>query len=344
MSAVQIKTPVMTPGKLRGLQAVSTAKGVIDALALDQRGSLAALMTEASGREPAPAMLSEFKSAITQSLTPEASAILLDLELGSEAAKRRAPGAGLILTYEKDAYVNRTLHRMPELISGLSVKSLKEAGADCVKLLIHYSPQAPEEINHAKRSLVEKVGAECAAEDIPLLLEVLGYDAQGGDEKGLDYARRKPEMVAFNMTEFSRADYAVDVLKIEMPVNMKYVDGTQSMNAASADGSKQTAYSRPEAIECFRQAAGATSKPFIYLSAGVNHAEFVEGLALATEAGVPYSGVLCGRAIWQDGARVYAREGRDALARWIEGKGHAHIRSVNDCLASAQAWYLRAAT
>ncbi|MGH9402139.1 MAG: tagatose 1,6-diphosphate aldolase [Terriglobia bacterium] len=333
--------PIMTPGKLRGLQAVSTGGGVIAALALDQRGSLAALMTGSTGREPTPAMLREFKSAVTESLTPEASAILLDLELGGEAAARRAHGAGLILTYEKDAYINRTLHRIPELIPGLSVKRLKEAGADCVKLLIHYNPDAPGEINQAKRGLVEKVGAECVAEDIPLLLEVLGYDAKGNDEKGVDYARRKPEMVTRNMAEFSQPSYAVDVLKVEIPVNVKYVAGAQSVSER-ADRTAETAYSRQQAIDFFRQSAAASSKPFIYLSAGVSHAAFVEGLSLAGEAGAPYSGVLCGRAIWQEGARVYAQEGRDALNRWINDKGQKYIRSVTACLKNAQPWYARA--
>src|SRR5579863_2375682 len=119
MTTASAKTPSMTAGKLRGLRAVSTERGIIAALALDQRGSLAALMA-AAGQEPTPAMLREFKQAVTQSLTPDASAILLDLELGSEAARLRAPGAGLILTYEKDAYINRTRHKMPELIPGHS--------------------------------------------------------------------------------------------------------------------------------------------------------------------------------------------------------------------------------
>lgn len=331
----------MTPGKLRGLRAVSNEAGVISALALDQRGSLAAIMAGASGQQPTPEMLCEFKRVLTRALTPEASAILLDLETGGEAAALRAPGVGLILTYEKDAYVNRTLHRMPELIPGLSVKRLRESGADAVKLLIHYDPDAPEDVNQAKRSLVEKVGAECAAEDIPLLLEVLAYDAQGGDEKSLGYACRKPEKVARNMAEFSRPVYAVDVLKIEMPVNMKYVAGAQSFNPSS--GPAQAAYSRQEAIECFRCAAAATAKPFIYLSAGVGHAEFIEGLALAAEAGVPFSGVLCGRAIWQDGARVYAKEGAGALERWIHHEGLSHIRGVLAGLKQAHPWHSRLA-
>ena len=321
----------MTPGKLSGLQAISDDRGIIAALALDQRGSLAALMAEASGHEPAPEALREFKSAITEQLTPLSSAILLDLQYGSEALTVRAPGTGLILTYENDAYVNRSAHRMPTLIPGMTVERLKSAGAASVKLLIHYNFRAPDEVNDAKQQLVETVGAECAACDVPLLVEVVGYDCEGHGDASFEYALLKPEVVAHNAAEFTRPRYGVDVLKIEMPVNLKFTAGTQSLAGSAA-------YSRREALEFFRQAAAASERPFIYLSAGVCHAEFVEGLGLAGEAGVPYSGVLCGRAIWQDGARAFAREGRAALDRWIESQGREHIQSVMRCLESAQPW------
>lgn len=340
---MQLKTASITPGKLAGLGAISNPAGVIAALALDQRGSLAAIMADAAGQTPSPAMLREFKGIITCSLTPEASAILLDLELGSAAAASRAAGCGLILTYERDAYVNRTLHRIPELIPNLSVERLRDAGGNAVKLLLHYSVEAPEAVNGAKRRLVEKVGAECVARDVAFLLEVLAYDAEGGDEKSFEYARRKPDLAARNAAEFSKPEYAVDVLKIEMPVNMKYVAGTQAhFEHLKKSGAATPSYSRAEAMGCFRNAAAAALKPFIYLSAGVAHAEFIEGLGLAAESGVPFSGVLCGRAIWQTGARVYAQKGGEALERWIGAEGLPNLQSVMGCLKSAQPWQARA--
>ncbi|MGH9405057.1 MAG: tagatose 1,6-diphosphate aldolase [Terriglobia bacterium] len=326
----------MTPGKRKGLEAISDARGVIAALALDQRGSLAALMKGASGREPTPEMLREFKRAITQELTPAATAILLDLQYGSEALALRAKRTGLILTYENDAYLNRSPHRMPQLIPGMSVARLKNAGADCVKLLIHYTPDAPPEVNAAKQALVEKVGAECSAEDVAFLLEVVGYDSGGRGEQEFEYALKKPRIVAENTAEFTQARYGVDVLKIEMPVNLRFTSGTQSFKGTSA-------YSRDEALDFFRQAASCSLKPFIYLSAGVCHAEFVEGLALAAAAGVSYSGVLCGRAIWQDGARVYACQGRTALGGWIESQGREYLQTILQRLESAHPWTWRSA-
>ncbi len=319
----------MTPGKRAGLEAVSTERGIIAALALDQRGSLAAIMAAASGKPPVDSALSEFKAIVTRALTPKASAVLLDLQYGRPAFKERAPVAGLMLAYEQDAYLNRHPERLPELIPELSVHRLKEAGANCVKVLIHYSPSASRETNEIKKALVERVGAECRAEDIPFFLEVLGYDAGSGGRDG--YARLRPEITVRNVSEFSGDRYGVDVLKIEFPVDLKHVSGTRSFQGKEA-------YSRSAAIDFFRQAAAAAHRPFIYLSAGVGHEEFIEGLSLAAEAGVPYSGVLCGRATWQDGARLYAREGRAALERWLETEGKRNLQILSECLVSARPW------
>jgi len=48
--------------------------------------------------------------------------------------------------------------------------------------------------------------------------------------------------------------------------------------------SGQKAYSRKRAMEHFRRAAAAATKPFIYLSAGVSNRRFTESLELAAEA------------------------------------------------------------
>jgi len=124
----------------------------------------------------------------------------------------------------------------------------------------------------------------------------------------------------------------VDVLKVEVPVNMKYVEGTKCFTG-------QKAYSRQEAMEHFRQAASVASKPFIYLSAGVSNAEFNESLALAAESGVKFNGVLCGRATWKDGIPVYAKQGANAFEQWLKSEGVKNIQNVNESLKAATSWY-----
>ena len=80
------------------------------------------------------------------------------------------------------------------------------------------------------------------------------------------------------------------------------------------------------------------SKPFIYLSAGVGNAQFVESLHMAAEAGTDFSGVLCGRATWKDGMPIYATKGVKALEDWLSTEGVKNIKAVNDALSGAVPW------
>ena len=166
---------------------------------------------------------------------------------------------------------------------------------------------------------------------MPFFLEFVGYE-EGGDEKGAEFARKKPEIVARSMEEFSKPQYAVDVLKVEVPVNMAFVKGARD---CQSDG----VYSREEAKEHFRRAAAAAKKPFIYLSAGVSNETFLETLELAAEANTNFSGVLCGRATWKEGIPVYGKKGIKALEEWLANQGVANIKNVNARLGAAKPWF-----
>ncbi len=321
----------MTPGKLAGMKAVSNDRGVIAAAAMDQRGSLQKALAKEKGADVGDKELEEFKALVTEVLTPHASAILLDPEWGLPASKRRAKDAGLLLAYEKTGYDKTGAGRLPDLLDDWSVRRLKEAGADCIKILLYYTPFDPGPINNIKHAWVERIGDECRANDIPFFLEFVGYD-EGADEKGLDFARKKPQIVTGSMAEFTKDRYSVDVMKVEVPVNMKFVEGTQSFGG-------QKAYSRHQAMDAFRRSADVATRPFIYLSAGVSNAEFTETLELAGEAGTRFSGVLCGRATWKDGIAVYGKQGAAAFKAWLDDQGVKNISNVNDHLKPARPWF-----
>lgn len=324
----------LTPGKQKGLQAVSDSRGVIAAAAMDQRGSLKSAIAKEKGIDKnavSPQMLEEFKSSVSRVLTPYASAILLDPEYGLPAARQRAKNAGLLLAYENSGYDNTRPGRLPDLLDIWSVRRLVAAGADCIKILMYYTPFDAPAINEIKHAWVERIGAECAAVDVPFFLEMVGYE-EGGDEKGIGFARKKPDVVARSMEEFSKPQYAVDVLKVEVPVNMAFVAGSKACKG-------EFAYTRDEAKEHFRRAAAAAKKPFIYLSAGVNNDVFAETLELAAESGVNFAGVLCGRATWKEGIPVYAKKGAKALEDWLADQGVKNISNVNDHLKAAKPWF-----
>jgi tagatose 1,6-diphosphate aldolase len=320
----------MTQGKFAGINACADAHGVIAAAAMDQRGSLKTAIGKARGVDAVATDedMTVFKTVVTKILTRHASAILMDPEYGLPAIEQRAPGTGVLLAYEKTGYDATVKGRLPDLLPEWSVRRLVEAGADAIKILLYYNPSDEKSINTIKLAFIERIGAECAAVDVPFFLEPLAYDDTIGSEKSLAFAKVKPKYVAAYMAEFSQPRYGVDVLKVEVPVNMKFVAGTRAFGG-------EQAYTRQEALALFRESAAAATKPFIYLSAGVSDDVFRETLELAAEAGTSFSGVLCGRATWQDAIPVYAREGAGALDRGVQ-----NIEALNAVLAQgAKPWW-----
>jgi len=323
----------LSVGKRKKLEAVSNSRGVIGALAIDQRDALRSLFSgelkiekHAVPRE----QIEAFKSLVVRVLSSHASAVLLEPEYGLPAAAQRAPSSGLLMAYEVSGYNPKAPGRFPRLLEDWSVRRLVDAGAHCIKVLLYYALSDALEILDRKRVWVERVGSECAACDVPFFLEIVPYQA-GMDEKGPEFARCKARILTSAMQEFSRPQYCVDVLKVGVPVTMAYVQGS-----SASDGT--FVHTRADALELFRVAAEATSKPFLYLSAGVSNRVFNEALELATEAGIHFCGVLCGRATWKDGVGVFVRGGAEALQKWLETDGVQNIRSINETLKHATAW------
>ena len=324
----------LSEAKTKHLNALANEKGVIAAAAMDQRGSLRKAIAAAKGvpqSEISNEMMQEFKVIVSKVLTPHASAILLDPEYGLPAAKARAKNAGLLLAYEESGYDNTKPGRLPDLLPYVSAKRIADWGANAVKILLYYTPFERAEINDIKHAFIERIGAECEYNQIPFFLEFVGYDSAGGDEKGFEFAKRKPEVVTKSMEEFSKPHYNVDVLKVEVPVNAEFVEGSSVFKG-------QAAYTRKQALEYFRKSAEVAKKPFIYLSAGVDNAQFVESLSMAAEAGTDYSGVLCGRATWKDGIPIYAKKGAKALEDWLSVEGVKNIEAVNNAIKPAKPW------
>ena len=318
---------LLSRGKLKGISACADERGIIRAAAMDQRGSL----RKEIGKQGGPttdAALTEFKTLVTKVLTKHASAILMDPEYGLPALTVRASGSGVLLAYEKTGYDANLKGRLPDLLDHWSVRRLIEAGADAIKVLIYYDPFDDKDVIARKDAWLERIGAECAGVDVPFFLEPLAYD-DDMDEKGLEFAKRKPDYVKAYMQKLSDPRFGVDVLKVEVPVNMAFVQDS------TANKSGQVAYTKAEALRHFTEASRATTKPFIYLSAGVDDDVFRESLGYAAEAGAKFNGVLCGRATWKDGIPVYAKEGASAFERWLEDRGVKNIELLNAVLAHA---------
>ncbi|MBF0840708.1 MULTISPECIES: tagatose-bisphosphate aldolase [Mammaliicoccus] len=301
---------------MKDLEKLTNDKGVITALAIDQRGALKRMLGERTTYEA----ISEFKTLVSEELTPFASSILLDPEYGLNAAYNRDENCGLILAYEQTGYDKQEPGRRPDLIPNCSVKNLKEQGADGIKLLIYVDVDEVDGINQEKEAFVERVGSECNAEDIPFFLEILTYDDNIGDEKSKEFAKVKPHKVIDAMKRYSEDRFNVDVLKVEVPVNMNFVEGYTE---------NEYLHSEEEASEYFKAQSEATDLPFIFLSAGVTPYLFQETLKFANESGSTFNGVLCGRATWSGATNVYSDDSKKAK-KWLTETGVSNINNLND--------------
>ncbi|AOH55384.1 tagatose-bisphosphate aldolase [Peribacillus muralis] len=321
----------LTKNKLEALKRLSDEHGVIGALAIDQRGSLKKMIATGNASHVGDEGIIRFKRLVSEELTPFATAILLDPEYGIPAAKVRDKNAGLLVAYEKTGYDASDVGRLPDLLPEWSVKRLKEAGADAIKFLLYYDVDEADKINNSKHVYMERVGSECAAEDLPFFLEIITYDAKNDDVKSKEFAKVKPNKVIGAMKEFSKPQYQVDVLKVEVPVNMNFVEGYAEEEAV---------HSKEEAAFLFNEQSKATELPFIFLSAGVSAKLFQETLKFAKESGSTFNGVLCGRATWKEGVPPFAIGGEQAGRIWLQDTGKRNIEELNVVLkATAESWF-----
>lgn len=321
---------MITPRKRKALERLSNEDGIISALAIDQRGALKKMINVYQEGEATPEQIKEFKTLVSKELTRYSSSILLDPEYGLEASKARNKNSGLLLAYEKTGYDANAVGRLPDCLVEWSAKRLKEEGADAVKFLLYYDVDENEEINIQKKAYMERIGAECIAEDIPFFLEILSYDCNIDDNSTAEYAKVKPRKVIEAMKEFSNPRYNVDVLKVEVPVNMKFVEGF-------SDG--EAVYTEEEAANYFKLQDEATQLPYIYLSAGVSAKLFQDTLKFAHDSGAKFNGVLCGRATWANGVEIFTKEGEKAAIEWLNTVGKKNIEELNEIVKkTATSW------
>lgn len=321
---------VLTEQKRKYIEKLSDENGIISALAFDQRGALKRLMAQYQEAEPTVAQMEELKVLVAEELTPYASSMLLDPEYGLPATKALDKNAGLLLAYEKTGYDTSSTKRLPDCLDVWSAKRIKEQGADAVKFLLYYDVDSSEELNQQKQAYIERVGSECVAEDIPFFLEILAYDETIADASSAEYAKVKPRKVIEAMKVFSDSRFNIDVLKVEVPVNVKYVEGF---------GDGEVVHTKEEAAAFFKEQDEATKLPYIYLSAGVSAKLFQETLVFAHESGANFNGVLCGRATWAGSVKDYIEQGEEAARQWLRTTGFKNIDELNKVLQkTATSW------
>ena len=279
-------------------------------VAVDAGSGLGASISAARGASARDDDLTTFKKAVLETLGPGATTVLLDASEGPELLANYPSDCARMLAFEADVYHISDDDRITVLPDNLAVEDYPNLGVGLLKFFMYYAPDGPADLNAKKQDIVADLGQRCREAGVSYLMEPLVYhpDIQPGDET---YARIKPDLVRRATETFSAERFHVDVLKVEIPVDLNFVEGFG-----------QPAISREAAHHAFRQAADAAGDvDIVYLSAGVSFDQFEASLRMAREAGVDYRGFMCGRAIWSDAVAVFGAGGERALRTWLERHG-----------------------
>lgn len=299
-------------GKLRGLQHCATAHGALAVVALDHRGSLRRALHPEAPDSTTPAEMIALKQEIVAALAPATSAVLLDPEVGAAQciATGALPGAvGLIVALESTGYTGDPNARQSEILPGWSVAQAKRMGANAVKLLVYYHPDAP--IAAEIEVLVRQVAAECARQDILLMLEPLSYSLDPAVKKLPSIEKRR---IVIETARRLVSD-GVDVLKAEFPLDVATDPDEQVWQAACAELSE------------------TCPVPWVVLSAGVSYETYLRQINIACRAGA--SGVAAGRAIWKEAVSLKAAE----RVTFLNGPARQRMARVTAlCDALARPW------
>ncbi|RKU28744.1 hypothetical protein C6497_08270 [Candidatus Poribacteria bacterium] len=328
---------VISSGKLRGIMKLADASGRFKMMAIDQRGSMVTKLAEVLNIEKTDVKYDDvaaIKTLITRLLAPNSTAVLTDPIYGHPYSITEIPrDVALLLAYEESGYVSEGVgenERLSNPIENWTIDKAQRAGADAIKLLAYYHPDASTPALKHQQEFVRHVGDECDKQDIPFLLELVSY-ALEGTTKSVEFAKQKPDLVIRSVEEFTDPSYKVDILKLEFPADLKYTEEYKDCCFYAGD----TAYSLSEVKEACKKLDDASTLPWVILSAGVDIEEFIENVKLAAEAGA--SGFLCGRAIWKDAVDYFPDIG--AVTQFLENEATTNFHNANDAAESALPWF-----
>ncbi len=330
-------TTAISSGKLRGLMKLADASGRFKMMAIDQRGSMVTALADVLGIEKIDVKyddVASLKTLITRILAPNATAILTDPIYGHPYSITEVPrDVALLLAYEESGYVSDGVsenERLSNAIEGWTIAKAQRAGADAIKLLAYYHPDASDATLEHQQAFVRHVGEECEKQDLPFLLELVSY-ALEGTTKTVGFAKQKPDLVIRSVEEFTDPSYKVDILKLEFPADLKYTDAYKDSGFYAG----ASAYDLSEVKDICRKLDEASTLPWVILSAGVDIAEFIENVKLATAAGA--SGFLCGRAIWKKVFEYYPDI--SAVTAFLENEATTNFYNSNAAAENALPWF-----
>ena len=288
----------ISPGKLWGLRRLSDDAGRFKMVAVDQRPPIKDLVAAARGTTRADYDdVALVKRLLVEELSGDASAMLLDPHFAyPKAVDAVSPRKGLLLTLEDSVFEETERGRRSSLIDDWSVEKIRRIGADAVKLLAWYRPDADPAILTHQQDLVAAVGEECRRYDIPFLFELLVYSFPTDDQHTTGYVEqpaKRADHVLESVETFAAPRFGVDVFKLESPIPAGDVPDPGGPDAAAIERTQ----------DLFAEMNRLSPVPWVMLSAGASQEAFRNVLTYAFRAGA--SGFLAGRAIWWDALSAF---------------------------------------
>jgi sulfofructosephosphate aldolase len=261
----------LAPTTLRQrFERIAGPSGALSMVAMDQRESLRTMFVDATGGPAGDELLSDFKLAVAESLSPHASAMLLDRVYGTEAMTALASDCGLVvaadaLTQDPGQPVEDTA-----LDTDLDLERSRGLGAAALKLLVLWRPDGDPE---ARAQLVRSFIELCDRAELLSIVEGVVRAPAGPDQAG---SWNREDAILAAAREFGAL--RPDLYKAEVPMHGR---------------------GDPEQIRAHCEAITAVlSCPWVVLSSGVTADDFPAAVDAACRGGA--SGFLAGRGIWMD--------------------------------------------
>ncbi|MGB8327330.1 MAG: tagatose 1,6-diphosphate aldolase [Steroidobacteraceae bacterium] len=318
----------ISAGKYWGMRRLADAAGRFKMTAVDQRPPIQNPIKAKRGVAEAPwEDVARFKELLIEELQGSCSAMLLDPHYAyPRGVTLLNPAIGLILTLEDSVYEESAAGRLSAEIDDWSVEKIKRVGADAVKVLTWYRPDAGAAVCRPQRDFTARVGAACARYDLPFVFELLVYPLARDREQTREYVEMKskrPELVLESVRTFAAPDFGVDLFKLESPLAAEAVPGVDGPDWQQAQ-------------RWFDALGEAAARPWVMLSAGAGMTEFYRVLTHAYRAGA--SGYLAGRAIWLRAFEHFPDW--NAMRAGLRGEAVAYMNELNTLTErAARAWH-----
>lgn len=295
----------LTIGKRRGLSSTSTEEGIFTVLAFDHRRSFVK-MVDPDAKKPATyAQVVAAKLDVIETLSPLASAVLLDPIYGAPQSIARdvlPAKTGLLVAVEKTGYSGKSTARVSKLLPDWGVAQIKKMGADAVKLLIYYHPDSGE-LTKKQENLTSRIVQLCREHDIAFFLEAVSYSIDPKyDKNSKGFADERPALITRLVKRLSALE--PDVLKIEFPVDANHNQDQKFW------------------LEACQSISEVSSCPWTVLSAGVDFLVFEQQVITACQAGA--SGFIGGRAIWKEGIPMQPHDRK----KWLENVAQKRMNQL----------------